>query len=218
MPITRIVTHLSPKDRSNQAISRLLKVSLCLMVFLWGGGILAFVVLHILQARTSQHFTIPDLLEILLLSPLIGILFFLGCLATASMGREVRLKVFGRKVIGEMVPETERSIYHGDGEYEYFRDVEFQTPNGVRHRVVIKGMWIPHPMRLRYDPFDPSNVEVIFSPQPKRHPVLALLAGMTSWGCFCGCLLVSIGILGSSLVFLAVFLLAFFIPTAPSHP
>jgi hypothetical protein len=115
---TRTVIHRSPEDRSNQFQGRLLKVTLWLLVVLWSGGILAFIVLHILQAMISQHVTLPDLSPIVLLPPVIGLFFNLGYLGTTSLVREIRLVVFGRSVVGEPVRGTTRSKYYGDGEFK----------------------------------------------------------------------------------------------------
>jgi hypothetical protein len=183
-------------------------------VLLWGGGILAFIVLHILQARTSQHFTIPDFLDILLIPPLIGILFFLGLWWTTSVGRATRLKVFGRTARGVPVPGTAKVIYQGNGAFEDFTDVEFQTPNGVRHQIEAKGWWTEQSVHLRYDPFDLSNAVVSPPSQLRQSLVQTFWEGVV----YCGCLLFCIAVLGVSFIFFGVLLLSFFVSTTPSHP
>lgn len=211
---SRTVTHLSPVEQKGKFQVRLAALSLWLMVFLWGGGTLTLIVLHILQASDPQRFTSPDwstFLPILLIPPLIALFFCFTSLAIASLGRDAKLDLLGREVIVKPVTMGLRKI---DENVEDVCTVEFETPDEVHHRVelVVPPGVSPYAssVRIRYDPLNLSNVVFIPEPRPSRHPIRALFR-------YCGCLLGSLILLGCTLFFLALLLFNVFVPASP-HP
>lgn len=209
------ITHLSPEDQKSDIHGRIAWVSTYFGLFLFGSGVLTFIILHVLQAYDPQRFTSPDwsVIGIILLGPCpIAIMFCLTSLAIVSLVRSAKLDILGREVIVKPVARGLRKI---DENVEAVCTVEFETPDGVHHHVELV---VPpgvsdyaSTVRIRYDPLNLSNAVFIPDPPPIRRPVRALFG-------YCGCgLPVTLMLLGVTIFMLVLCVGGFiFPPVQPS--